>query len=192
MKATLRLIILVSVIGLAGCAGAPTPAAHYILPTQAADQEAVSRTPERTLIVGPIQLASYLESQGIVLQRDDILLQQASSHLWAEDLDRQLHRGLRQRLDERLPDTRVLGNRNDAETLRLSVEVDRFQGRYDGMAVAAGRWQLYDASGELLALAPFSVSTALETDGYPALVRALGESWDRVADQIAERIMNLY
>lgn len=192
MKATLQSIILVSVIGLAGCAGSPTPAAHYILPSQAADKETVSGAPEHILIIDPVQLASYLDGQGIVMQRDDILLQQASSHLWAEDLDRQLHRGLRQRLDERLPDTRVLDDRNDAQALRLSIEVDRFQGRYDGMAVAVGRWQLRDASGELLVLAPFNVSTALKRDGYPALVRALGKSWDGVADQIAERIINLY
>lgn len=191
MKTTLRLIILVSVVGLAGCAGGPTPASHYILPTQE-EAEAVSRTPEHTLVVDPVRLASYLDSQSIVMQRDDILLQQASSHLWAEDLDRQLHRRLRQRLDERLSNTRVLTNRNAMDALRLSIEVDHFQGRYDGMAVAAGRWQLRDASGQLLALEPFNISMPLEADGYPALVRALGESWDEVADQIAERIINFY
>ena len=191
MKATLW-IVLVSIIGLAGCAGQPVSTAHYVLPFEGAGKKDNSQAPEHTLIVGSVQLASYLDSQGIVMQHDDILLQQASSHLWAEDLDRQLHRGLRLRLSERLTTLRVLDDRSNTDALQLSIEVDHFQGRYDGMAVAAGRWQLRDASGELLLLAPFSISTALEADGYPALVRALGESWDRVADQIAERIMSLY
>lgn len=181
-----RLLIPLLLSGLVGCAGSPTSALRYTLPSPTVAEQSSSAS--HTLVLDSLELASFLDSEGIVLQRSDILLHQANSHLWAEDLERQLARGLRQRLANRLPDTRVLDTASDAEALSLQVEVDRFQGRYDGMAVAGGRWQLYDADGELLAFEPFQAEVALESDGYPALVRALGRSWDQVADGMAERI----
>ncbi len=189
MKPTRSLMLLMPLLWLAGCASSGPPAQRYTLPSSPAPDtaEAVSSTPDRTLVIESLELASYLDNEGIVLQRDDIRLHQASSHLWAEDLGRQLARGLRQRLTERLPDTRVLGASDEA-SLSLRIEVDQFQGRYDGLAVAGGRWQLRDASGTLLAVEPFTATAELDSDGYPALVRALGRSWDRVADLIAQRI----
>lgn len=191
MKAIRCLFSLLLLLWLAGCASSATSTARYTLPEAQyeTETETADASPRRSLIVENVQIASYLNGQGIVLQRDDVLLHQASSHLWAEKLDRQLSRGLRQRLANRLPDTRVLGG-GDApdDALHLRVEVDQFQGRYDGMAVAGGRWQLRDADGELLVFEPFTATVALERDGYPALVRALGRSWDRVAARIAERI----
>lgn len=181
-----RLLILLLLLGLAGCAGSPTSALRYTLPSPPASEESLAAS--HTLVLDSLELASFLDSDGIVLQRSDILLHQASSNLWAEGLERQLARGLRQRLANRLPDTRVLGTAASAEALSLRVEVDQFQGRYDGMAVAGGRWQLHSADGELLALEPFQATVALESDGYPALVRALGRSWDQVADSMAKRI----
>ncbi len=59
------------------------------------------------------------------------------------------------------------------------------------MAVAEGRWQLRNADGELLSLTPFSLTTPLETDGYPALVQALGQDLDRLADRLASAIKRL-
>ena len=34
----------------------------------------------------------------------------------------------------------------------------------------------------------FTAETTLEQDGYPALVRSLGESWESVAAQIAQQV----
>ncbi|MFW6345979.1 MAG: PqiC family protein, partial [Halomonas sp.] len=74
------------------------------------------------------------------------------------------------------------------ETLRLTLEVDRFQGRHDGLAVIGGRWRLEAADGTLLAMDGLRAEVALAADGYPALVRALGQGWDAVADDLAEAI----
>lgn len=179
------------VLGLAGCASSPSTTERYTLPAGTHSPERTSESPEKTLILDSVQLASHLDDQGIVLQRDDVLLHQASSHLWAENLGSQLSRGLRQRLASHLPATRVLSGANQTTAPHLHVEVDQFQGRYDGMAVVGGRWQLRDAEGKLLVYEPFTVTTALASDGYPALVRALGRSWDKLAEQIAERIETL-
>lgn len=176
---------------MSGCASDPLSRQRYTLPMETEPPQVSSGDAPHTLALRPLRLANYLDGEGIVLQLDDITLNHAQNHLWAEDLGRQLERGLRQRLAARLEDTRVIndGGPSDAQTLR--VEVQSFQGRYDGQAVAAGQWQLRSADGRVLTQEPFNVQVALDSDGYPALVRALGRSWDQVADRLAERIVEL-
>ncbi|MGB8714505.1 MAG: ABC-type transport auxiliary lipoprotein family protein [Onishia taeanensis] len=196
---TLALLGLLS--WLAGCATNAAPTRHYGLPPDqmTAPQAGNSatdgqRSDPQVLVVRPLAMASFLEQQGIVLQLDDITLNPARDHLWAEELGPMLERGLRRRLAHRLPSTRVLAEANPAappRALTLRLEIESFQGRYDGQAVAAGQWQLRDAEGKLLTLDTFEVETPLDADGYPALVRALGQSWDALADRLAERIRRL-
>lgn len=181
---------------LAGCAASGQAPSQYTLPGDAGGAPARIAGAEAAhrLVVGQPRLARFLDVDGLVLQLDDITLHEANHHQWAEPLGLQLERGLRARLAARLPDTRVMQDAADSRqtaptTLRL--EVDRFHGRFDGRAVAGGQWQLHDGKGELLAMAPFAVEVALAQDGYPALVRALGRSWDRVTDEIAAEIKRL-
>ncbi|SHJ99244.1 PqiC family protein [Halomonas caseinilytica] len=179
---------------LSGCATSGTPPTHYTLPDAPIADATPDVSADRLLVIRPIRLARYLDVEGIVFQLDDITIQQAQGHQWAEPLGRQLERGLRDRLAARLPGTRVMldGDTTRSDTpLALRLEVDRFQGRHDGMAVAEGRWQLRNADGELLSLTPFSLTTPLETDGYPALVQALGQDLDRLADRLASAIKRL-
>ncbi|MDT8893842.1 ABC-type transport auxiliary lipoprotein family protein [Halomonas sp. I1] len=179
---------------LNGCATGGAPTTHYTLPDAPLPADATDASADRLLVIRPIRLARYLDVEGIVFQLDDITVRQAREHQWAEPLGRQLERGLRDRLASRLSDTRIMldddTQRGDAP-LSLRLEVDRFQGRHDGMAVAEGRWQLRDTDGKLLALTPFSLTTPLETDGYPALIQALGRDLDRLADQLALEIERL-
>lgn len=189
----MRMLVLLPLLSwLAGCASSPASTERYTLPAPPASGVAEKASPQRTLVVDDVQVARYLSGQGIILQRDDVTLHQASSHLWAEDLSRQLSRGLRQRLDNQLPATRVLSAGGASGALQLRVDVNQFQGHYNGTAVTSGHWQLRAAEGELLVFEPFSAEVALEQDGYPALVRALGRSWDKVAAGIAARIDALH
>ncbi|APE29485.1 hypothetical protein BOX17_00025 [Halomonas aestuarii] len=185
-----------AVLWLTGCAASGPAATRYTLPgdaMEAPDRIAGAEAGHRLVVAQP-RLARFLEVEGLVLQLDDITLNEASQHQWAEPLGLQLERGLRERLAARLPDTRVTGEdvdgrRDDAATLRL--EVDRFHGRHDGQAVVGGQWQLRDTEGSLLVLSPFAIEVPLAEDGYPAMVRALGRGWDRVADEIAGEIKRL-
>lgn len=176
---------------VAGCATETSTRQRYTLPTEPQPPRVTGGEASHTLVVRPLRLANYLDGEGIVLQLDDITLNHARNHLWAEDLGRQLERGLRQRLAARLDDTRVIGDSAPADALALRLEVQSFQGRYDGQAVASGQWQLRAGDGRLITQEPFEVTAELDSDGYPALVRALGRSWDRVAEQVAERIVEL-
>lgn len=192
MRMTPWIAALTAILWLAGCASSTPPASRYTLPIERT--ESAGADAEHLLLIRPPRLARFLDVEGIVYQLDDITLVEAREHRWADPLGHQLERGLRDRLAAHLADTRVMldeSDRDDPAAHRLQVEVDRFQGRADGLAVVGGRWKLRDGDGELLALEEFAVERELEADGYPALVRALGRSLDEVAERIAEAIRRL-
>lgn len=186
-KAIRYLSLLGLCIQLSACASSVTPPSRYMLPSE----NAVSspNQPIGTLQVRAPRLAHYLDVDGIVMQLDDITLNEAREHQWAESIGRQLERALRAQLSQELTSIQVVhADGNAPEALTLLLEVDQFQGRHDGRAVTSGQWQLRGADNNLLALKSFSAETELQQDGYPALVRSLSESWDKVALQIANEI----
>ncbi len=184
MSATLAALL------LAGCAGTTSAPQRYTLPDAPAGETAGPEAPHQ-LLLRPPRLADYLDVDGLVMQMDDITLVEARSHQWAEALGRQLQRGLRDRLAAALPETRVQldepGGR-EAQALTLGLEINRFQGRHDGLAVIGGRWRLHAPDGRLLAEDALRVETELAADGYPALVRALGRGLDNAAARLAAAI----
>ncbi|GHC22327.1 lipoprotein [Kushneria pakistanensis] len=193
LNASLRSAALVAVAALAGCAGQATEFHRYTLPV--ADQKPAEpgvSLPESapTVAVSSVRLADYLDGQGVVYQTSDIEVNEAQANLWADSLSAQLTRSLQRTLRDQLNDHRVLGETlaGDRADTGVRVTLSQFQGRYDGMAVLAGQYQLRDAGGNLLAQQHFDIERALEDDGYPALVRTLSQGWESVGEQIAAEI----
>ncbi|WP_457809198.1 PqiC family protein [Kushneria sp. EE4] len=193
LHASLRSAGLAAVVMLAGCAGQATEFHRYTLPL--ADQrtaEPGASLPDSapTLAVSSVRLADYLDGQGVVYQTSDIEVNEAQTNLWADNLSAQLTRSLQRTLGDRLRDHRVLGETlaGDRADTGVRVTLSQFQGRYDGMAVLAGQYQLRDAGGNLMAQHHFDIERPLEDDGYPALVRTLSQGWENVGEQIADEI----
>ncbi len=177
--------------GLFACASAPT-LQHYHLPAlnQAPTVDVGAST--RLLSLLPVSLARHIDRQGLLYQGSDIEISEAHGHRWAEPLEDQLGRALRLQLGRQMPGVKVLPARSlgplDGVTQQLLVHVERFQGRYDGVAVLSGYWLLRDASGRLLANGDFSLERALEADGYPALVNSLDAAWTQVGAELARAL----
>ena len=188
---TCLLVMVLLVVALSAACSARPPregATHYLLTEKPTATEPVGG--ERLLRVKHIELARYLDVEGIVMQTSDVAIRAARNHLWAEDLAAQLHRDLRQRLAEQLDGVRVLGpdqplRAPEREIMELTVTVNRFQGRFDGYAVVGGNWELLDSQGEIQAGERFQRQQALAQDGYPALVETLRDAWLSVAADIA-------
>lgn len=133
--------------------------------------------------VDRVTMPDYLSGNGVVYQTSSVKYVMASSHLWASPLDQQLKQALVSDLSAQLPGRVVsaapLGERPDT----LSVNVTGFQGRYDGKAVVSGDWILQ--RGDHIERRGFSLVLAQRADGYDALVKTLGQGWQRVSAQIA-------
>ncbi|PSJ48013.1 hypothetical protein C7H85_04215 [Zobellella endophytica] len=183
-------LTLLAALGLAGCAAdGPAGSPGYLLPATAAGQQYPHQL---AVTVAAPRLAGHLDGEGIVMQLSDIEVYQARQHLWAEELGGQLQQLLIRRLSSALPESQVVGRGQPLlagrEVREIRVRLGRFQGRYDGVALAEGQWQLLAGDGTLLAQADFSAEQPLADDGYPALVRALAAAWEQVADQLAARL----
>lgn len=163
---------------------------HYFLPSPQPVAESQNHQATQLLQLSEVQLADFLDKDGLVLQLDDITLNQAKNHLWAEDLRRQINRGLRERLNQQQHSYTVVGPSTPAD-LHLSLEIHAFHGRYDGVALTSGEWQLKNNQGDIQDLKHFAFQTELSESGYPALVRALGENLDKLAVQLAEALARM-
>lgn len=181
------LLLLCLSLLLSACASSVTPPTRYMIPSPSAVSPPT--TPQGTLQVRPLTLAHYLDVDGIIMQLDDITLNEAREHQWADSIARQLDRSLRAHLANELPNLHVTrAEHRSTHAPILQLEIDQFQGRYDGVAVVSGQWQLRSVDNELLAMKSVSAETALTQDGYPALVRSLGKSWADIAEQIAREL----
>jgi uncharacterized lipoprotein YmbA len=171
------------------CARSAADVEQYLLPEPQA--AAVPRSDAASLQLAPLQLAAYLDVPGLVLQTSDVELHAARNYRWAEALGLQLQRQLRQGLQQQLgllvldpPGTAK------AEALQLALQVDAFHGEGRGTARVAGRW-LLQQQGRIIASADFDRRVTLAADGYPALVRALGQAWHAEIAAIAAAISPL-
>lgn len=172
---------------LTACASSVSPPSRYMLPVES--PSGAPDSPQAHIQVNLPRLAHYLDVDGIVFQLDDIEMREAREHQWADTLASQLERNLRGKLAQELPSVRFSRADGPSDgTLSLQLDVNEFQGRYDGYAIASGQWQLRDSENTLLHLDSFQARTALSDDGYPALVRALGRSWTDVAQDIAQTL----
>ncbi|MCK0768765.1 PqiC family protein [Chromohalobacter sp. TMW 2.2308] len=179
---------------LVGCAGQSIDESRYTLPSETQNVDVASDF-KGSVSLAPPRMASYLKDDGIVMQLDDIRIHQARHHLWAEPLDRQLQERMRQHLSQALPNADVLrsGQSSEASTpaLHVQLDVDRFQGRDDGMAVVDGQWRIRDDNDRTLSRESFEIERPLEDDGYPALVRALGSAWDTLGDRLVDALVEV-
>lgn len=176
-------------VWVTGCAKQPIENHRYFLPTADSTQSQSAHKSARLLQINDVQLADFLNNSGLVLQLNDITLNQAKNHVWAEDLSQQISRGLRERLNQAQQSFIVVGQQTPAE-LRLSLTIDAFHGRHDGLAITSGRWQLRNNQGEIVSLQNFDLQTELSTSGYPALVRALGKNLDELATILVQALTN--
>ncbi|MAL98215.1 MAG: hypothetical protein CL583_07155 [Alteromonadaceae bacterium] len=180
------------IVGLSGCVSSPTPVSRYTLPLGDAQAEDLSDDAGQTVTVAPVSTARYLRHDGILMQLSDIELRHADNHLWAEPLERQLDRTLKYSLAQNLANTQVLqvrpGVAIEESNYRLTVDIDRFQGRHDGKAVVGGEWEIRNDQGRRVAHRRFQIEEPLGSDGYPALVRSLGRAWQQAIAEMGEAL----
>ncbi len=184
---------LLLVLSLLACANQAVNTQRYTLPETFQSSGKTSTLDAQVLVIGSISLAEFLDSERIALQMNDITLHQANEHLWAENLGQQIRRGLRSRLSKQLPELLVVSDSRGLKQTawNLQLDIEQFHGHFTGKAVTSGQWRLQDSKGNMLLISPFTIETPLASDGYPALVRALGINLDKLAEKLAAEITNL-
>lgn len=140
----------------------------------------------------PVQLAGHLQVNGIVFQTSPIEVNEARNNLWADALSSQLDRALYQALSSRLHAVTLMsGDSADVPAYYVSLQLDQFQGRYDGKAVVSGQYRIMNANHRVIQQNAFSYAEPLAQDGYAALVDALDRGVQQLADNITQQLDTL-
>lgn len=183
MKHVSVVMLVLLIVQLSACSSQP-PVSYYQLPATEAGATP-SADARLALFVEPVQVASYLNGRGLVLQVSPVELVMARQHLWAEALDQHLQRQLRQNVSALAP-AYSAQLQSGADNVRLTVQVDRFHGLAEGYAVLSGRFSLSNTAE----VHSFDLRVPLSDDGYPALVLALGQGMTQLSQQIAVQLNN--
>ncbi|WP_233080469.1 ABC-type transport auxiliary lipoprotein family protein [Rheinheimera soli] len=171
-------------LALAGCGSSPSELQYYRLPAVAV--KAPQGDSSKVLVIEPVMVASYLNSNALVYQNNAVNLQLTRTHQWAEALDQQLTRNLLAHLSAALTDWRVTQQVNSSADSRLTVQVTQFHTTADGLVLISGQAHLL--TGAVVKQMPFELELPIADDGYDEVVKSLGEGWSQVASQIAVMI----
>ena len=186
-------VVLMSLLGLAGCASAPPPIEYYLLAPPAAVSDSVVELPDSpALVIESVDLAAYLKQSGMIVQTGDNQLQVSKTHLWAESLDLALPKALVREL-QRQSDRYSYYLRNvdwvGQTDYRLRLRVDSLQATDRGEVVSAGRYQLISArSPETPLFVDFAFKRDIRQDGYADAVSQISALVGEIAGAIIESL----
>lgn len=189
-----RFIVMVLVcIVLGGCAST-VESEHVFSLTLSRPSDAVtegSSTDKPVLVVGPLQLARYIDTPGIAMQINGNEIRTSSSNYWAEPLSDSITKVLVRELGEDIPTLRV---ENDVSRwaqkhrCRLRAEFDEFFANDQSQVVVGGRYWIHGFDNTVLGKQEFRIVRALKENGYSHAVLQLRGSLSELADAMSHRI----
>lgn len=176
---------LMMALGLAAASGCSSVQElnFYQLPQQANTVTSAS-IDAAVIVVEPVMVANYLNTNALILQTSDVQLVKTNQQQWAEALDQQLTRLLQQQLTATLPGHRVTDRAPQGPQQRLLVQVEQFHGTEQGMVLISGKYSL--VNGEQTIQQRFALELAQPEAGYPSMVATLGAGWQQVVTEISQ------
>ncbi len=171
---------------LAGCAGQPEEPSSYLLRSS---HELQTRTlePSKQFSMGTVEVASYIDQPGLVLETDNGEMHHARHNLWAEPV----YEGVRNSLVtsiSHLSNMDLLPHELAETPVVLDIYIDQLHGTREGSARLVALWWLR-SGGQLVSAHQFSEEKLLETSGYPALVQAEEALLEDLARAIANTLV---
>ncbi|WP_337842628.1 ABC-type transport auxiliary lipoprotein family protein [Rheinheimera sp.] len=179
----IRFSVYATVMLLTACSSSAPTIQYYLLPEV---QPAFTAEAQKRLVLEPVQVASFLNTNALIYQQSEVELNPTRLHQWAEPLDQQLTRSLVAQLSKLRPDYQIASEASSASDLRLTVQVSQFQISSTGQVLISARMHLLN--GAELKQQSFSLSLPLPDDGYAVAVQTLGQGWHQLAQQISENL----
>lgn len=180
------------VLGLSACSSA-VELKYYQLPVPAVSVENTVSSDVAVLIVEPVMVANYLNTNALILQTSQVELHRTQQHQWLEALDQQLNRILVNELQAKLAKTSVTTaefavKSTPSQAQRLLVQIAEFHGTEQGIVILSGRYSWLGGSTTGVQLRQFRIELPQPEDGYPAMVQTMGAAVSKLSEQIAEQL----
>lgn len=150
----LGILALLASLLVAGCVPTSPPMRFFVLTPIEASRTAGGAPDERSVLLGPLQMAAYLDRPQLMTRRSDGELILHELDRWAAPLEEMLVQTLADNLMRLTGSERILAyptaGRAEA-ALRVTGQILRFDTDADGIAVLRVQWQVKSAAGDLLA-----------------------------------------
>lgn len=173
---------------LTGCSSSSPDKSYYQLASGLPSHNFQKiKTTNGFIWIESIDVASFLNKPGIVLQTEDIKYVTAKNNLWVSTLSQQLGDRLEQDLTVYLPNYLVSTKSITTPNLTVKLFIDGFHGSYTGDAIVKGRWVVKD-SQDRIKTKSFERHVPLTNNGYDALVEALSKGWQDEESDFANSI----
>ncbi len=189
IRTEIVLLVLLAVL-VSGCAskGAAVEDRYYslVLAGGASVQSAADPT-QPQLVIGPIQLPSYLQGRALSMQKGANRIESAHHHFWAEPLDEAIEKVLVGEIGARVEGISVehdAGRWTAEPTCRIRIEFDALHPTDRATTETRGRFWLISTTQSNRV--EFDISKRLTDDGYGHAVDKLRESLEALSLSIAQ------
>lgn len=182
------------VLGLSACSSV-AELKYYQLPVPASSSENTASKDAAVLIVEPVMVANYLNTNALILQTSQVELHRTQQHQWLEALDQQLNRILVSELQAKLGNMSVTTAEFAVKSAtpsakRLLVQIAEFHGTEQGMVIFSGRYSWLGSSDGGVELRQFRIELPQPEAGYPSMVKTMGAAVSQLSEQIAEQLQS--
>ena len=186
MKQTISMLLAVIVL-CAGCSSQAVQTNQYLLRPEKSNSEIKGTS---TVVLGSVEVAPYLDYEGIVLEVAPGQLNTAQHNLWAEPLAFAVRRYLQVAISSAAKaDVGSTLVDNESAKLQIDVIIHQMHATSKGDVKLVAEWRLQDLDSDVLRVRrEFSAAEALRDDGYPEVVRAHAKLLDSLASSIATEI----
>ena len=187
MKACTSFLILLLTI-CAGCSSSPLPESHdYLLRPQVNTSKYEN---EAVIALDRVEIAPYLDEQGIVLETAAGQIDTATHNRWAEPLDFAIRRYLQVSISQDMSQNIASIIEPSSKTrTRIDVYVHQLHGSVTGTVKIVAEWQIRETeSGNVIAAGQYANNETIAGDGYGEIVMAHSRLLDQLASSIASEL----
>jgi len=160
---------IVLILFIAACSGAPVQTQYYLLRQEQAPQTR-ALVASTDFALGNVEIASYIDQPGMVLEVGPGQIHPALHHQWAEPMRQGVRYYLQREISAALGKDLFPKALSKANTV-IEIRVDQLHGTHDGQAVILAYWWL-NTDGEITSPHQFGETSPLQRDGYEALAQA--------------------
>ena len=192
-----RLCLVVLMAAVAGC-GTSQPTRYYLLSASAPASAHIAAQAELTIGVGPVLMPPYLDRRELVSRTGSNELSVAVYDQWAEPLEENFSRVVREDLGQRLATDRIIRlplKRSLRSALvmdyQVAIAVRQFEKTPDGSVVLIVRWIIMDNDKNELVLRRSQYRQTPAGDDYAAQAAAQSQVLGRLGEDIAAAILEL-
>jgi len=179
------LCLMLTSLLLISCSSQPADTHEYLL-----RHAEVYTAPDTAPVVrlSKVEVASYLDQNGIVLLTGAAEINGARQHLWAESLSRSIRRYLQVAIGAAAGVNVEVSPLTTKEPLsEIEIRIHQLHGSLDGKVILVAEWSLTGTDREAR-LYQFNASRQQSTDGYAALVDTHAALLDELAEAIAQQL----